>query len=201
MVASAVCVLPAGDAVVHEDNLHARRNRLVERRRHARIDRRDGDALHALGDHLLDERDLAFDVGRRLALAVDDLDVRMVLGPGLGGVFHRLEVGHRELGDVPDLDLVGRQGGSRYRNGERQAPQHEFQSHGSISLFWIGPRWADSVHSPLGRRRISLRPPHRRSWRPAPAGSNGPVSVRRPCGPGAARPRGRQVRRRVPCCA
>ena len=67
-----------------------------------------GDALHALRDHRLDGRDLAFIVGAALALGEDHLDVGMIRRPGLGGVDHGVEEVDRELGDEPELDLVAR---------------------------------------------------------------------------------------------
>ena len=67
--------LPVRNAVVDQHHLDAGRDRLVERGRDGRIDRRDGDPLDALRDHRFDQRDLPLDVGGRLPLADDQLDV------------------------------------------------------------------------------------------------------------------------------
>ena len=84
---------------------------LVERRRHRRIDRSDGDALHALGDHGLDERDLSFDISGRRALAVDDFHTGMRRRISLGGVLHGREERYRELRDEAEFDRLVRGGG------------------------------------------------------------------------------------------
>ena len=104
--------LPVGDAVVHQDDLHPARDRLVERGRHRRVDRRDGNALDALGDHRLDERDLPLDVSGRGPLPEGDLDPRIGGRVGFGGVLHAGVERHGELGDEPDLDRVLRLGGA-----------------------------------------------------------------------------------------
>ena len=97
---------PAGNIIVQQNNLDPRRHGLVERRRDGRIDRSDGNSLHALGDHGFDQRDLAFDIGAGRPLAKDDLNPGIGLGPGLGGVFHGRKEFNRELGDEADLDGI-----------------------------------------------------------------------------------------------
>ena len=97
-------LLPLGDVVVHEDDLHPCLDRLVERRRHGWARRRDGNALDSLSDHVLDRRDLARVVRPALATGVDDLRARGCLVPLLGRVDEREVEVDRELGDEPEFD-------------------------------------------------------------------------------------------------
>ena len=99
-------LLPGRDVVVHQDDLDARLDRLVERGRHGRARRRDGDALDALGDHVLDRGDLAGVVGAALAAGVDDARARRRLVPLLRRVDEREVEVDRELRDEPELDGV-----------------------------------------------------------------------------------------------
>ncbi len=104
---------PVGQVVVDQDDLDAGGDRGVEGGLDLRSGRRDGDALHALRDHRLDDRDLALVVVARRALAGDQLDVRVRRRPFLGGVLDREEEVDRELRDEPELDLLGRGRGRR----------------------------------------------------------------------------------------
>ena len=73
--------VPVRQVVVDQDDLHPGLDRGVEGRLDLRAGRRDRDALHALRDHRLDDRDLAFMVVARLALAGDQFDVGMLPRP------------------------------------------------------------------------------------------------------------------------
>src|SRR5690348_18026389 len=66
-------------------------------RSHGRVYRRKGNALDTLGYHGFDLRNLAFDVGCRLALAVDDFHPRVGCGIGLDRKSTRLNSSHPSI--------------------------------------------------------------------------------------------------------
>ena len=127
--------LPGRDVVVEQDDLDALLDGLVERLAHGRARGRDGDALDALRDHVLDRRDLTRVVRGALALGERDRRARMRLVPLLRRVLEREEEPDGELRDESQLDrrgpAAGRGRGLRLgpRGGAGGGPQRG-QQHG-----------------------------------------------------------------------